>query len=529
MTATAQGSVNGHHAPDAFGLPLPHDLDAEKWLLASMMFDQSVIEPAASVVRSTDFHSVAHGSIFRAIVGIGITGTKPDAPILHDELKRMGELEKVGGVAYLIEVVEAVSHAENAMHYAGIVRQHSLRRQAMRRGRDIMLRASDEREDPAAIVADAVETFDRMLSSNSNHDRFNVVTAPDLMAADYTQSYLVEGILVEGQPCLIGGPSKSLKTTLGIDLFVALTTGGSFLGKYRVARPCRTLFMSGESGAATIAETMQRIVDAGGYNADDLGSLHVCTSLPQLATPEDLAELSRLIKRFSIDVLAIDPIYLCMPSEGVANLFAQGEALGRISDLCVKHAVTPILLHHVKRAAATTYEPIELTDLAFAGYAEWSRQWLLVGRREKYTPGSGQHALWLTVGGSAGHNSLLAVDVCEGAYAPGVPRTYDVTVRAADDVRKDDHEQQAAAKAEKRKEKATAELEQHKKLVCRHLAKHPAGDTKRGIRDHTGIQAPLSRTIAELLGSGAIVEVQVEKNGTSYGGFALKEEEKTDA
>jgi hypothetical protein len=101
-----------------------------------------------------------------------------------------------------------------------------------------------------------------------------------------------------------------------------------------------------------------------------------------------------------------------------------GEVLGKITEVCLAEGATPIFAHHTVKHAGTkagrngasfkSYEPAELGDLAFAGFAEFARQWLLIARREDYEPGTGEHRLWVTTGGSAGFNGCYAVDVDEG-------------------------------------------------------------------------------------------------------------------
>ena len=76
-----------------------------------------------------------------------------------------------------------------------------------------------------------------------------------------------------GQPCILAGGKKCLKTSLLIDLGISLAMGGCFLGKLRVNRAARVGIMSGESGLATIQETARRIAAAAGYRLADIGGL----------------------------------------------------------------------------------------------------------------------------------------------------------------------------------------------------------------------------------------------------------------
>ena len=101
-----------------------------------------------------------------------------------------------------------------------------------------------------------------------------------------------------------------------------------------------------------------------------------------------------------------------------------GAMLSTITEACLAEGATPIFAHHtVKNAGKQTgrngttyksYEPAELGDLAFAGFGEFARQWILLARRAEYEPGTGKHQLWLTTGGSAGFNATYSVDIDEG-------------------------------------------------------------------------------------------------------------------
>ena len=88
------------------------------------------------------------------------------------------------------------------------------------------------------------------------------MTPAEFAQAEFKLDWLVPGVLVENQPCIVGGPSKSLKNSLMIDLAVSLGAGSPtrFLEKFSIGKPGKRVgFISGESGGATIKETFQRI------------------------------------------------------------------------------------------------------------------------------------------------------------------------------------------------------------------------------------------------------------------------------
>src|SRR6185369_17207723 len=85
--------------------------------------------------------------------------------------------------------------------------------------------------------------------------KFAPLSSKVFASKKFNIEWLVKNLLVKGQPCIWGGPKKSLKTTLGVDLALSLGSGQPYLGKFEVPKPVRTAFISGESGGWTVQET----------------------------------------------------------------------------------------------------------------------------------------------------------------------------------------------------------------------------------------------------------------------------------
>ncbi len=248
--------------------------------------------------------------------------------------------------------------------------------------------------------------------------------------------WLVEQVLVAGQPGVLGGPKKALKTSLAIDLAISVGSGTPFLGKFAVPEPARVAVLSGESGTATLQEAARRVCQARRINLADVDVLWQPERLPQLGDPGDRERLRRGLAEAGVRLVVIDPLYLCLLGGAgraeASNLYQVGPLLLQAARASLDAGATPLLLHHSTKSAgkkAEAGEPPDLDDLAFAGIGEFARQWLLLGRRCAYEPGTGRHALTLAVGGSAGDSSVWWLDVSEGVLGPdNKGRRWDVRV-----------------------------------------------------------------------------------------------------
>ena len=360
---------------------------------------------------------------------------------------------------------------------------------------------------------------------------FRRISCAELDAATYDLEYLIDGALVAGQPCILAGGKKTLKTSLLIDLGISLAVGGCFLGRLKVNRAARVGVMTGESGLATIQETARRIATAAGHRLADIGGLVFSDQLPQFASPAHMEALRRFLMNDELEVIIIDPAYLCVGEADHGNLFAMGERLQGIARACGETGATLILAHHNRKTGkADPFSAPELEDIAWSGFQEFARQWLLVGRREPYEPGSGEHRLWLSAGGSAGHSDLWAVDIAEGTRKTEGGRFWQVNVMPATEARQSADTRQAEAKQKRTAERRAAELESDRAAIVKIMGKLNGPETKTVIRDRVEFgKERFGRAFASLTEDGTIRPVELKKGrGThSYEAWRLKKDDET--
>lgn len=336
-------------------------------------------------------------------------------------------------------------------------------------------------------------------------------TSAEFFKADFRRDWHVRNVLVKGQPAVVGGGKKLLKSSIAIDLAISIDTATPFLGyeSFKVAQRGNVLLLNGESGESTMQETARRVARARGIDPDGL-QIMWGTDLPQLASIDHLNDLAVIVEQRKIDVVIIDPSYLCLlagigpDGPKASNLFQMGEHYARFAQVCKSAKCTPILAAHAKKDR--TNEPPDLDDLAFAGIAEWARQWILLSRRERYE-GDGVHKLWLNIGGSAGHSFLGHLDVDEGTMAE------DFSGRQWAPVITPYGESLRERKAERDKAKAT-EKNQDELDVMATLDKIVAGEepaTLKRLRDGSGLSRDRTDCALERLRLANLIEEHTVK------------------
>jgi len=368
----------------------------------------------------------------------------------------------------------------------------------------------------AQVESIAVEESESVLNGA---ELFEVIDSETFATADLSQEFWIRGVLAARQPQLWGGPSKTLKTSLLVDMCLSLAAGVPFMGEFEVPSRKRVLLVSSESGGATLQETALRICAAKGINLAGLrDGLLWGFRPPQLRNIEHLEALKELVRLQSIDLVAIDPAYLSieMDSAEAANQFAVGAILQKLTELQSETGVLPVLATHFKKFMQTAEIP-SLEHIAGAGFGQWARQWFLLNRKEKFNPDSpGIHRLIATWGGSAGHCGGAVVDVDEGRREDG--RTWNLNLQALAESERERTEAKQQKDSQKAQEKQEGRRWNILQAMHRLEQKAPDGSTKTEIRQEAGLNPDnFAAPWNELLRADDVREVKLHRGETKKG------------
>jgi replicative DNA helicase len=139
----------------------PHSIEAEMSTLGSMMLDQHAIEKVAEILRPDDFYREAHRILYEVILSLAERHIPVDLLTVQEELRRRDQLEEIGGLPALVQIVESVPTASNAEYYARIVEEKAILRRLIRAAHDILQLA----DDPELELQDVIDRAEQAIFS----------------------------------------------------------------------------------------------------------------------------------------------------------------------------------------------------------------------------------------------------------------------------------------------------------------------------------------------------------------------------
>lgn len=123
---------------------VPQSPDAEIAVLGSCITSQDACDIVFQIIEGKEFYKESHRKMYMAIYSLREAQIAVDIITLADELKRMGEFEKIGGTSALSALIDQDHHAANVEHYAQIVKEKFYSRQLIKAATNIAASAYED-------------------------------------------------------------------------------------------------------------------------------------------------------------------------------------------------------------------------------------------------------------------------------------------------------------------------------------------------------------------------------------------------
>jgi len=213
---------------------LPYLLEAEQYVLASILIDQKAISEVLSVLNPKDFYRDEHRYIFEAMKMLYQENIPIDVITVFEKLKEMKQAEFAGGLSYLTGLFGSIPNSLNAWYYAKIVREKSLLRQAVQKGMEIAELGA--REDLEGIKEKAQEIQNLNLTSDTPLSE--LYTEEDLERLRNSKRFFCKNLrnltyklpFMKGEVIYIAGQTSTGKTQVALNLAMSFLKDGAKVG-----------------------------------------------------------------------------------------------------------------------------------------------------------------------------------------------------------------------------------------------------------------------------------------------------------
>jgi hypothetical protein len=331
----------------------PHDRNAERSVLGSMLRNNRVIPEFASRLRPDDFYVFAHQRIFEGLAWLIEHGTVADYVTLGDWLKERQYLEDAGGHAYLVDLWDAApGSATNSAPHVQIVLRFSAARHLIHLHNESAQLAAQPGADLGELAGRARAHLDELLSRIATTTSAAVVKTMSSIAPTRVQ-WLWSGRIPLRAVTIIDGNPGLGKSTVTTDIAARVSRGWAMPpagGPCDDAAPAGVLLLSAEDDPET---TIRPRLDAAGADAC---RIHLLEAIRRgdAATPPvlpwDLDILEEQIRRLGVVLVVIDPFLAYL--DGAIDSHRDQDVrrcLHRLKDLAERTGAGIVLIRHLNK------------------------------------------------------------------------------------------------------------------------------------------------------------------------------------
>ncbi len=354
-TRPAMYHPNGQYADVIDRLP-PHSIEAEEATIGSCLIDPAAIERVAAILRDEDapFYIVKNQWVWDAGLALYQRGEPIDFVTITRELTARGQIDELGGPAYISHLINVVPTAMHAEGYARIVIDHATRRRLLDAASYLAQAAYDESELATITIDRAQRSLDTLKRSKAIGTHLTLHWAHEALEPQPPIDWIIgddsRGLLTSGSVGLIAGDGGIGKTFAALDLCVAKAKGSAqWLGFALTPGP--VLLVDEESGDRRLKRRLAEVM--AGHNAPDhLPLAYITMAGLQLLDPAGPLMLDAAIEESGARLLVIDALIDVIGGSDENAATEMQPAFHALRVLAEKHQCAFLVLDHTNRAGS---------------------------------------------------------------------------------------------------------------------------------------------------------------------------------
>jgi replicative DNA helicase len=147
-----QPDLSSHKLP-------PQNVEAEQSILGGILIENEALHKVMEILTVDDFYRDAHQMIFNAMLDLSERGEPADLITLMNELRKLNQLDSIGGASYLASLSDSVPTAANIEYYAKIVKEKAVLRKLIQTSTEIITKGYEDREDVEELLDEAEQSI----------------------------------------------------------------------------------------------------------------------------------------------------------------------------------------------------------------------------------------------------------------------------------------------------------------------------------------------------------------------------------
>jgi hypothetical protein len=324
---------------------LPFNREIEQATLGDVLIDPPCFTSLRSILSPGDFYINRHGWIWQAFCNLVDRREAIDTLTVSNELQRLGQIEEIGGDAFITALLNATPTSLNSDSHARQVKADAIRRRSVEWANEIANKAND----PGITIDRLLQRFAEIAqeATGNNQQCYNVRTVAYALEPRPPVKYLVDGLIQEKSITVLYGDGGVKKTWSSIFLGACVASGQTW-GNFSTEKT-RVLFIDEENGESDMNIRVAMCCrGALAIPVDSVDLRYISLAAFHLDDPQSEATLTNEILAQTAGLVILDPLAAIMTGDENTKQDTQPvfNALRRIAE---KTGAAILVIHHANK------------------------------------------------------------------------------------------------------------------------------------------------------------------------------------